>query len=76
MKRVLLNPATNGAAGPTDDGAPSGARAADNLCPAADPQGHSLRVRGNQNKKTAEAIRRSGEGRRSSRDLSAMMHWH
>lgn len=39
-----------------------GALAADELCPAAGWQGHSLRVRGNQTVTTACAIRTSGEG--------------
>ena len=42
-----------------------GAHAADELCPAADPQGHSPRARGNQNEKIAAAISRPGEGGRS-----------
>lgn len=40
------------------------------------PQGHSPRAGGNQNKGCAEAIRRSGEGRRSTRDLGALGSLH
>lgn len=46
-----------------------GALAADELCPAAGSQGCSLRARGNQNMRIAAAIRTSGEGGRSTRDL-------
>lgn len=61
-------------AGLTENGAPEGTPA-DELCPAADPQGYSLRARGNQNKGTAEAIRTSGEGWRSPGDLGAWPCW-